>query len=36
MLLMKLEAREKFAFLQLAHYLARVDNSLEEKKKKLS
>ena len=25
MLLMKLEAREKFAFLQLAHYLARVD-----------
>ena len=27
MLLMKLEAREKFAFLQLAHYLARVDNS---------
>ncbi|MFY9079381.1 TerB family tellurite resistance protein [Aliarcobacter cryaerophilus] len=27
MLLMKLEAREKFAFLQLAHFLARVDNS---------
>ena len=27
MLLMKLESREKFAFLQLAHYLARVDNS---------
>ncbi len=27
MLLMKLEAREKFAFLQLAHYLARVDNN---------
>ena len=26
MLLMKLEAREKFAFLQLAHYLARIDN----------
>ena len=24
---MKLESREKFAFLQLAHYLARVDNS---------
>lgn len=23
---MRLEAREKFAFLQLAHYLARVDN----------
>ncbi|MBL3519014.1 TerB family tellurite resistance protein [Aliarcobacter lanthieri] len=28
MLLMKLQAREKFAFLQLAHYLARIDNSL--------
>lgn len=27
MLLMKLQAREKFAFLQLAHYLARVDNN---------
>lgn len=27
MLLMKLKAREKFAFLQLAHYLARVDNN---------
>ena len=27
MLLMKLETREKFAFLQLAHYLARVDNN---------
>ncbi|OCL81765.1 hypothetical protein [Arcobacter porcinus] len=27
MLLMKLEAREKFAFLQLAHYLARADNN---------
>lgn len=27
MLLMKLEAREKFAFLRLAHYLARVDNN---------
>lgn len=26
MLLMKLQAREKFAFLQLAHYLARIDN----------
>ena len=26
MLLMKLEAKEKFAFLQLAHYLARIDN----------
>ena len=27
MLLLKLKAREKFAFLQLAHYLARVDNN---------
>ena len=27
MLLMKLQSREKFAFLQLAHYLARVDNN---------
>ncbi|WP_198306412.1 TerB family tellurite resistance protein [Arcobacter vandammei] len=26
MLLMKLQSREKFAFLQLAHYLARIDN----------
>lgn len=31
MLLMKLEAKEKFAFLQLAHYLARIDNSFGEK-----
>ncbi|WP_121626863.1 TerB family tellurite resistance protein [Poseidonibacter antarcticus] len=27
MLLMQLETREKFSFLQLAHYLARIDNS---------
>ncbi|MBP9490310.1 MAG: TerB family tellurite resistance protein [Aliarcobacter sp.] len=26
MLLMKLQSKEKFSFLQLAHYLARVDN----------
>lgn len=26
MLLMKLEPKEKFSFLQLAHYLARIDN----------
>lgn len=26
MLLMKLESKEKFSFLQLAHYLARIDN----------
>ncbi len=31
MLLMKLEAKEKFAFLQLAHYLARVDNEYKHK-----
>lgn len=27
MLLMQLESREKFSFLQLAHYLARIDNN---------
>ena len=27
MLLMQLESREKFSFLQLAHYLARIDSS---------
>ncbi|KAB7882975.1 TerB family tellurite resistance protein [Poseidonibacter ostreae] len=31
MLLMQLEAREKFSFLQLAHYLARIDNSYGER-----
>lgn len=31
MLLMKLEPREKFSFLQLAHYLARIDNEYGEK-----
>ena len=31
MLLMKLEPKEKFSFLQLAHYLARVDNNYGEK-----
>lgn len=31
MLLMKLESQEKFAFLQLAHYLARLDNNFGEK-----
>ena len=33
MLLMKLEAREKFAFLQLAHYLARVDNNFGKRRR---
>jgi len=31
MLLMKLQPREKFSFLQLAHYLARIDNEYGEK-----
>ena len=35
MLLMKLEAREKFAFLQLAHYLARVDNKYGQKEEEI-
>ena len=35
MLLMKLESKEKFSFLQLAHYLARVDNHYGKKKKRL-
>lgn len=35
MLLMKLEAREKFAFLQLAHYLARVDNNFGKEEKEV-
>ncbi len=35
MLLMKLESKEKFAFLQLAHYLARIDNIYGEKEKEI-
>ncbi|QDF28622.1 hypothetical protein [Halarcobacter anaerophilus] len=35
MLLMKLEAREKFSFLQLAHYLARIDNDYGEKEREI-
>lgn len=35
MLLMKLEPKEKFSFLQLAHYLARVDNEYGEKEKEI-
>lgn len=31
MLLMKLESKEKFSFLQLAHYLARIDNKFGER-----
>ena len=36
MLLMKLEAREKFAFLQLAHYLARVDNNFGKEEEEVN
>ncbi|RXK13930.1 hypothetical protein CP965_00340 [Halarcobacter mediterraneus] len=35
MLLMKLEPREKFSFLQLAHYLARVDNDYGKKEQEV-
>ena len=35
MLLMKLESKEKFSFLQLAHYLARVDNCYGEKEEEI-
>ncbi len=31
MLLMKLESKEKFSFLQLAHYLGRIDNKFGER-----
>lgn len=31
MLLMKLNTKEKFSFLQLAHYLARIDNEYGDK-----
>lgn len=35
MLLMKLESKEKFSFLQLAHYLARIDNRYGEKEEEI-
>ncbi|TLP40510.1 TerB family tellurite resistance protein [Arcobacter arenosus] len=35
MLLMKLKPKEKFAFLQLAHYLARIDNDYGEKEEEI-
>jgi len=35
MLLMKLEPKEKFSFLQLAHYLARIDNEYGEKEQEV-
>ena len=35
MLLMKLQSKEKFSFLQLAHYLARVDNKYGHKEEEI-
>lgn len=35
MLLMQLEAREKFSFLQLAHYIARIDNSYGKREEEI-
>jgi len=35
MLLMKLSPKEKFSFLQLAHYLARIDNDYGEKEEEI-
>ena len=35
MLLMQLEAREKFSFLQLAHYLARIDKNYGNKEEEI-
>ncbi len=35
MLLMQLETKEKFSFLQLAHYLARIDNHYGEKEEEI-
>lgn len=35
MLLMKLTPKEKFSFLQLAHYLARIDNDYGEKEQEI-
>ena len=35
MLLMKLQSKEKFSFLQLAHYLARVDNHYGKKEEEI-
>ncbi len=35
MLLMKLQSKEKFSFLQLAHYLARVENKYGQKEEEI-
>ena len=35
MLLMKLESKEKFSFLRLAHYLARIDNNFGDREEEI-
>ena len=35
MLLMRLESKEKFSFLQLAHYIARIDKRFGEKEEEI-
>ncbi|MCT7579288.1 TerB family tellurite resistance protein [Aliarcobacter butzleri] len=35
MLLMKLQSKEKFSFLQLAHYLARIDNNFGKREEEI-
>lgn len=35
MFLMKLQSKEKFAFLQLAHFLARIDNTFGDKEEEI-
>ena len=35
MLLMKLQSKEKFSFLQLAHYIARVDNKYGKREEEI-
>lgn len=35
MLLMRLESKEKFSFLRLAHYLARIDNTFAKKEEEI-
>ena len=35
MLLMKLQSKEKFSFLQLAHYLARIDNKFGQREEEI-
>ena len=35
MLLMKLQSKEKFSFIQLAHYLARIDNKFGQREEEI-